>query len=369
MSHKDAKESAKTGMKLKPEPAGTGTASDPRPEAGTENIAPLKPDSGGNGKIDESSTEAVLNHLLFHKSLINDIDSGQRINQYMDIVRDLEKGIHIAAKNPFDKSVSIAFELVMQQHFDPWDIDLIKFSKIYLEKAKGERDLDFVTAGRLIFMAWSILKMQSDEIVSRATPPQDQQDDSWSPQDLNIYDSTEDLDYTTMVMNGVEPPLQEMLRRQGTRPVTLMELVDAFDEAKKDSELRQRMLELRRNRYKTDVDFGSKVHREDLGEDICMTWNRILQYNGSPIPLSSICDCSGGHVEDRVTVFVSVLFLAHMKMVKLSQKKVPAGEIFVQNISNSSEDISELVTQAVALESSTKDVDGAIPGSHAKSAA
>jgi segregation and condensation protein A len=199
-------------------------------------------------------------------------------------------------------------------------------------------------------MAWSILKMQSDEILTKADVRQEsQEDDSWSPADLNIYESPEDLDYTTLVMKGIDPPLQEMLRRQGTRPVTLMELVDAFDEAKKEAELRQKMMEFRKQRYKLDVDFNSKVHKEDLGEDISLTWKRILQYNGSSIPLSNLCDCSHKGNEDMITVFVSILFLAHMKMIKLNQRQVPSGEIFIQNISRRDENITEMIAQAVAL--------------------
>jgi len=297
-----------------------------------------------------NTTEAVLNHLLFHKSLIDDHNSSERINKYMQLVNDLEKGMLITVKDPFDKSLSIAFELIMQQHFDPWDIDLVKFTKIYLDRTRNEKNVDFITAGKLIFMAWAILKMQSDELVAKAGTQTDMEEDSWGSNDLNVFDSTEDLDYTTLVMNGVEPPLQEMLRRQGTRPVTLMELVDAFDEAKQEAEARQKMWEIRKSRYKLDVDFNSKVHKEDIGEDICSTCKRILSFNGKPIPLSDICNPNNGGKDDFITVFVSILFLAHMKKVNLTQRQIPRGEIFVQNMSHGEEDISGLIEQEVALE-------------------
>lgn len=309
---------------------------------GDEEKTTRKNKSGSQGQEDEmvtetqkeerkdGQTEAILNHLLFHKSIIDEERSAERINHYMGMVEDLSEGVHITIKNPFEKSIAIAFELVMEQHLDPWDLDLIEFSKMYLRKVKDQREIDFVTAGKLIFMAWSILKMQSAAILASAEPQQPQQDmESWSPADLDLYRSPEEFDYTTTVMNSSEPPLQEMVWRESSRPVTLIELVEAFEEARKDAELRMKLAEQRRNRYKVDMDFGSKVHREDLGEDICLTWKRILAHDGRPIPFSQI---SNGCREDIVTVLMSILFLAQMEKVKIWQKKMPEGEIYIQNL-------------------------------------
>src|SRR5207247_572612 len=76
--------------------------------------------------------------------------------------------------------------------------------------------------------------------------------------------------------------------------------------------------------------FHQKVHGEDLTEDIALTWQRLAQFNGEPIPLRSL---TVGDVWDEVTVFMSLLFLAHLEKVKLWQKDYPYGEIFVKRLS------------------------------------
>ena len=83
----------------------------------------------------------VINHLLFHKSLIDEKDDATRINHYVNMLQKADEGEHISIKNPFDRSIAIAFELVIQQHLNPWDIDLVKFSTIYLKRAKDEKSI------------------------------------------------------------------------------------------------------------------------------------------------------------------------------------------------------------------------------------
>ncbi len=37
--------------------------------------------------------DAVLNHLLFHKSIISEQDGGERISKYMAMVQEIEQGL------------------------------------------------------------------------------------------------------------------------------------------------------------------------------------------------------------------------------------------------------------------------------------
>ena len=94
----------------------------------------------------------LINHLLFHKSLIDENDDSSKINYYVNLLKKADEGEHISIENQFDRSIALAFELVMKQHLNPWDIDLVKFSTIYLNRAKEEK-IDLITAGRIIYMA------------------------------------------------------------------------------------------------------------------------------------------------------------------------------------------------------------------------
>ncbi|MCJ2555670.1 MAG: hypothetical protein LN415_00980 [Candidatus Thermoplasmatota archaeon] len=288
----------------------------------------------------KESYEAVLNHLLFHKALISEQENGERITEYLQMIEEINKGMHIACRDPMEKSLAAAFELVIESKFDPWDINLVEFTKMYLKKVKLDGDVNFVVAGRLILMAWSILKLQSDEVLEDATPQLPAEECFFSDWDipLEFYQAPEDLDYTNVIMHTGMNPLKQAVRRQPERKVTLIELVDAFDEARRESECRAKIESLRvASTEQRDVEFHSKVHKENLSEDMAATWSRIRQFNGEAIPLHNLWD---NDVWDRVTVFVSVLFLCMMNKVKLWQRRMPHGEIFVKTLAGE-----ELLTQ------------------------
>src|SRR5437763_1296488 len=273
--------------------------------------------------------QTVLNHLLFHKALISETEGGQRINRYLAMLNEIDQGMHVAVRDPFEKSVVAAFELVLERQMDPWEINLTPFTKLFLEKVKKEGTVNFVTAGKLVFLAWSILKLQSDKVLLNAMPPEAPPDDgAW---DLDMFRDPADLDYNQVVLDGTATPLTEAIRREGRRAVTLMELMDAFDEARREADLQLQRNALREAAIrKFAPNFHQKVHGEDLTEDIALTWQRLAQFNGEPIPLRQL---TVGDIWDEVTVFMSLLFLAHLEKVKLWQKDYPYGEILVKRLS------------------------------------
>ena len=272
--------------------------------------------------------QAILNHLLFHKSLISEVDSGNRINRYLSMLSEIDQGMHVAIRDPFEKSVAAAFELVLEEQLDPWEIDLVQFTKLYLEKVQKDGVVNFVTAGKLVFLAWSILKLQSDKVLLDAMPPEPEvPTDGW---DLDLYRDPEDLDYNHLILQGARMPLNEAIRREGRRAVTLMELMDAFDEARREAEIQVQLNALRESAVQRFApNFHQKVHGEDVAEDIGLTWSRLCRFDGGAVPLSSLV---AGGIWDEVTVFMSVLYLVQLRKIRLWQKDFPHGEIYVKRL-------------------------------------
>lgn len=291
--------------------------------------------------------EAVLNHLLFHKSLISEENDSSRIDRYLHMVEEIDKGMHIVVDDPFEKSIAAAFELVIEHQFDPWDINLREFTKMYLKQVRKGSYVNFVVAGKLVLMAWSILKLQSEEVLVWAEPPREQEEYYFGDWDLDpmVYQEPEDLDFTHAVLNRPDPPIAKPVRTQNKRPVTLIELVDAFDEARKEAELQMKIRELRSEaRVEVPHNFGEKVHKENLTEDISLTWTRLRNFNGQTVPLHNLY---GHDIWDRVTVFVSILFLAMMKKVRIWQRKFPQGEIMVKTLVESDDEIQTLSEEEI----------------------
>jgi len=282
-------------------------------------------------------SEDVMNHLLFHKALIGEEEHYERINKYIEIVNSLDKSVHLSMGNMFEQSVAITFELVMEHKLDPWDVDLVKFSTQYLKRAK-EEGIDLISAGRIILMAWTILKLQSKDLLRKAEQPFEEPEQNYYLDDFQ-FGSEEDLDFTQRVMYNPEPPIKEMVWRKGKRPVTLIELVDAFNEARKAADLQTILNEKREQiRDKNLKDRREKVenrmHSDYLEEDIKTVWERIGKFNGAPIPFSDIWE---GNKLDWIVTLRSLLFLANRKWIKVWQRKFPYGEIYVRNISDPGE--------------------------------
>lgn len=288
--------------------------------------------------VDTRAAIDIVNHLLWHKALIDENDDGQRLDEYIDLVRASEKGEHLTIRNDFDKSIALAFELVLQEHLNPWKIDLGEFSRMYLARANEEK-LDLVTAGRIILMAWTVLKLQSDAMVELAerlaAPVEDLEPDFLDWGDIGDWDyDDEGYEFTRRVNHSPQAPIDEKVRRRGaSRKVTLMELVDAFEEVRREAEERKvTMAERERIRKMLRKEAGESVnemmHADDPEEDQRRIWERVAGMNGSFFPLR---DLHTEEIDDFTTTFTGVLFLAADRKVDLWQEDFPWGPILVKN--------------------------------------
>jgi segregation and condensation protein A len=252
---------------------------------------------------------------MYYKSLLDEeID----IDYYIHMARNLEEGIHITAKNPVDKAVSIVFELVLDEKLDPWKIDLMKFTRMYLERIRKENDIDFIIAGKIIHMAWNILMRKSEDVLDNAERVEYYVDSDFFDIDISPFEMEVQEEY-------IEPEIdiKEPVRREELRPVSLMELIQAINEAKMEVERKRRQRKIR-EKFKFNLD--EKVHKEDMEEEIKEVWARLSEVQGEEIQLSLLYD---GTREDFITVFLSLLFLEKFNKVELIQE-APYGEITIK---------------------------------------
>ena len=272
----------------------------------------------------------VLNHLMFHKSIIEDDAAPTRegrIEHYLKIVEEMQRGTLSASDDPFERSVATVFELVVNQQMNPWDINLIEFSKMYLARVRKASELNLIIAGKIVYMAWEILKLQSEQVLQRVDRPEqvEMMFDGWDPDNLDIFVDPFELGTGEMMLHTEEMPIDEKVRRRAERPVTLIDLLDAFEEAKKESDIRQELSKFMQKYRRPE--FDDKAHKENLEEDIALVWERIQKCGQGSVPIT---DLYATGKEDRVKVFISILFLARMGKIQIWQEKLPYGEIFME---------------------------------------
>ncbi|HYB77525.1 MAG TPA: hypothetical protein VEE83_02435 [Thermoplasmata archaeon] len=294
--------------------------------------------AAGTTAIPREAAEKVLRYLIFHRSLLGEEEaSAPLLERYLSLVENLKEGVHVVIPDPFQKAIALLFELVMEEEFDPWEIDLVKFTEAYLERVREDGAVNFAIAGRLVYMAWNILYLQSEEILKMRVAAEQALEGDAGLSDagdagyLPLLETPEAVDVTSTVLGSTDPPpLLEMVRHPETRPVSLLELVRAFGEAEVDARRALRIEELRdRLREEQRAPPEVLVHGEIPERDLEDTWAATLRHPvGEPFPLLELWNPLSGR--DRlVAVFLALLFLARESAVELRQEVLGASPVFI----------------------------------------
>ena len=263
-----------------------------------------------------TTNETLEQHLLFHKALIDDNVASEKIDRYLSILNEAPDCERM--QDPVDESIRTVFRLVLEQDFDPWSIDLREFVRMYSAKVNSNSKFDIIVAGKLILMAWKVLRMQTD-----ATKLESDRSDEY----LDLEEIEEEIvDYEpTLYVPGIS--LRETYARTPQRPVTMMELLDAFEEAREEivaSVERERIRqELKAKEPKT---FDNKAHREVSENDVEAVWQRIQRIGTGAF---SITELFVPNIDDNITVFLSVLQLVRDGKISIWQNELPYGDIMV----------------------------------------
>jgi len=291
------------------------------------------------GPVPREAAQRVLDYLIFHRSLLDEPTGPPALlERYLDLVRNLKEGVHIVIPDPVQKATALLFELVMDEAFDPWEIDLVRFTQVYLERVRADGSIDFAVAGRLLYMAWSILYLQSERVLRhREAPPAppegagvDIPEGAFDASALADVPLDPVADVTAAVLGGDDPPLVEMVRHSGTRPVSLLELVQAFGDAEVEARRSLRVQELReRLRDEQRAPPEVRVHGDIPEQDLADAWTVIARHPvGEPFPFLRLWRPELGR--DRlVALFLAVLFLAKERSVDLDEPELGTGPLLI----------------------------------------
>jgi len=268
----------------------------------------------------------IISHILMKK---DDVAHKESIEKYIGMAGSMSSSY---MKDPFDRAIALTFELVMEEQLDPWDIDLVSFSKMYLKRVKHSGMIDLITAGRIILMAWKVLKLQSDHMVSMLDEKEESEDEwgeipDWYMEDDGYF-------YTRAVIEK-GPPLEEKVRRKGERKVTLVELINAFEEARSEIKVNEKRRKARsRERERlaewAEREAGENAHQENIEEEINIILGRLSKLNGRAMPISEICNEKDK--EELVMTLSSLLFLARENRIMMWQENFPYGTIYIKNV-------------------------------------
>ena len=314
----------------------------------------------------EQLREDIVSRLLDGKP---DMGTSRYLDRLMEL-SSMEEAEHQFLIDPFDRSVALVFQMFQSSDLDPWDVDLSSFTEMFNQRIKEADNIDLPSCGRLIRMAWSILRGQASSLIQR----QEQaflfeEEDDWDF-DSGWETDFEDADYnfSVGVLSGaadeVLPSMLEgRIHREESRPVTLGELLLGLRDAGRLAEeqrIRERIaMERREALVKARARFSGSHHVEDLEGDLKRTWSALKSRidEGHTASLGDVAeelqllseerDTSEDEIraEAQVTALVSTLFLTNRGYVSLSQQQGKNGKIELKDLWSESSDYDELTSK------------------------
>jgi segregation and condensation protein A len=253
-------------------------------------------------------------HLLFHKALAEDTESFNRINGYMNILNETN-GEKLS--DPVDESIRSVFSLVLENGIDPWEIDLREFVRMYSKKVSANT-FDMIVAGKLLLMAWKILRLQTEATCAKGAEPVM---DDYNEDDFALEDEDP-------MMAVPEVSFMRAYQRETYRPVSMYELIDAFEDARAEIAIQQERERVRAElKAKEPKKFDNKAHDEDDEKDVERVWERIEKLGAGAIQMSQLYT---NNVMEDLRTFVSVLHLVRDGKLNVWQDTLPYGEVFVE---------------------------------------
>ena len=159
------------------------------------------------------------------------LETSKFLDRLMEL-STLEEAEHQFLIDPFDRSVALVFQMFQSSDLDPWDVDLSSFIEMFNDRIQGAENIDLPSCGRMIRMAWSILRGQANSLIERQERAMDFEEDVEWDFDGGWEAEFDDADYnfSVGVMTGAaDDALPSMFEgrihgKEG-RPVTLGELL------------------------------------------------------------------------------------------------------------------------------------------------
>ena len=296
-----------------------------------------------------------------------DLETSRYLDRLVELAT-LEQAEHQFLIDPFDRSVALVLQLFQSSDLDPWDVDLSSFLVMFNERIKESENIDLPTCGRLVRMAWCILRGQASTLLERQERAFDfEEEDVWEF-DGGWESEFDDADYNFSVgvlTGAADEALPQMfegrIHRDESRPVTLGELLLGLQDAGRlaaEQRLREEIAKERREaNARARERFSGSLHVEDLEGDLQRTWESLKARSngaGKPIVLQDLVhdissksmesgiDKEEAEAEAQVTALVSALFLTNRGYVDLKQEKGRNGKITLKDLWIKEDDFSLL---------------------------
>ncbi len=227
-----------------------------------------------------------------------------------------ERIYHILTQKDEVTWQTVIHELVKTEQMDPWDIDISKLAKRYMETLKVLQEHSFSISGKMILASAILLKLKAAKLV----------DEHIAGFDSLLFSKDEDLlddgDNDSMPLPDV-PNLLIKTPQARKRKVNLNDLMNALEQALKVEEKRLIRNDGTRLIREVKLPDASKVDITALIADVYKKVREWFLKRGK-LTFSELVPSQ--QKNDKILTFIPLLHLSNQQKVDLDQK-IAFGEI------------------------------------------
>ena len=216
---------------------------------------------------------------------------------------------------------TVIYDLIKSEELDPWNVNISRLSKRYLDEVKNLKEHNFFVSGKMILAAAILLRLKSDKLMNHHI----------AEFDTMLYPPEEELleeiegDYKHALMNQNPPKLLVKTPQARRKQITLNELMKSLEKALEVDE-RRRIKRLYELPLIEEAVMPKNVY--NISDMIRSVYEKIVYMFKKKETLRFTDLLESDTKEDKVMTFIPLLHLCNQQKVDLHQDK-PFGEISV----------------------------------------
>jgi len=267
--------------------------------------------------IELNNYEKVLNYLMFNQALIDDESSNEKIKKYISLVKKVADGNYFHVEDLTEKVLLSLFDVIISEGIDPWEIDLTKFTEMYLSKIEKEK-FDFIHAGMIIQMSWGILKMQCESVLNKLKEKEMKNEDILLDEWYEVLNEGETPTLPSPYYTPKTIGLIELLNELEPAIENTVKLNEQHRKIKKESE--------------PSIEYKIEVHKETITEDM----NELLELltDDKPVYFNALCK---NNLDNTIKYFIALLFLVSKGIVDILLISEDTNDILIRKVNKNVE--------------------------------
>jgi len=219
---------------------------------------------------------------------------------------------------------AMLYELVAEEHMDPWDVDISNLAVKFLEMVKKLKEMDFRIGGKVVLASALLLRLKSQRLVDGDLNALQRLMDNREDGLGDIFDTPDDM---LLPPSGEHPAMYARTPQPRKRKVSLYDLMNALEKALEVQGRRKRFMI---SPLRTETTVPEKTF--DLTKSMDTLFERIDLHFHDPeskkhrLLFDQLTPSDSR--QDKVLTFIPLLHLDTARKVDLLQEK-HFGEIEV----------------------------------------